>query len=202
MPPKILFTKEQILDTAFELFKEEGIESVSVRKLAARLNSSTAPIYTSFSNIEEIRQRLLEHSLDILSEYTRKEYTSDVFLNIGLGLIEFALNYKVIYRKLFMENSNYQYILNEFNKRNLIQMKKAKYLLIFEEDDLSSMLNMMCVYTHGLASLLCAGMLEDERLEYFEKELGEMGFCVIGAFAYKRGLLEVFERETGKGCKK
>jgi hypothetical protein len=30
MPPKIIFTKEQIIDSAFEIFKKEGIESISV----------------------------------------------------------------------------------------------------------------------------------------------------------------------------
>jgi AcrR family transcriptional regulator len=200
MPPKTVFTKEQIIDTAFEIFREEGIENLSVRKLAARINCSTAPIYTSFENVDRIKEQLLEHALDILTEYTEKEYTSDAFLNIGLGLLEFARDYRTIYRKLFMESNKYQYILKRFNERNLIQMKKAEHLKLFEDADLASMLEKMSVYTHGLAAMLCAGMLEDERYEYFLKKLGEMGYCVIGAYAYTRGHIEAFEIEAKKGC--
>jgi AcrR family transcriptional regulator len=200
MPPKTVFTKEQIIETAFEIFREEGIENLSVRKLAARMNSSTAPIYTSFENVDQIKEQLLEHALDILTEYTEKEYTGDAFLNIGLGLLEFARDYRTIYRKLFMEDNRYQYILKKFNERNLVQMKKSDHLKCFDDADLASMLEKMSVYTQGLAAMLCAGMLEDECHEYFLKELGEMGFCVISAYAFKRGHTEEGEFLKMKGC--
>lgn len=200
MPPKIVFSKEQIIDAAFDIFKEGGIESITVRKLAGKLNSSTAPIYTSFGNVEDIKKQLMDKALDLLLEYTEKEYTQDIFLNIGMGLLEFAKEYKIVYRELFMENSKYHYILKEFNRRNFLQMKKEKYLLQFEEKDLIKMLDMMSVYTLGIAALLCAGMLEDESREYFKRELDEMGNCVIGSFAHRRGLMEQFETESRKDC--
>ncbi len=200
MPPKTVFTKEQIIATAFEIFKEEGIESLSVRKLAARMNSSTAPIYTSFENVDDIKQQLLEHALNILTGYTEKQYTGDAFLNLGLGLLEFARDYKTIYRKLFMEDDKYQYILQSLSERNLIQMKKVEYLKCFNDTDLASMLDKMSTYTYGLATMLCAGMLTDESHEYFLKELGEMGCCVIGAYASMRGYAKEFESVLKEGC--
>jgi AcrR family transcriptional regulator len=48
MPPKVQFSKEQILDTAFELVAEAGMAALSVRALAKRLGSSVAPIYVNF----------------------------------------------------------------------------------------------------------------------------------------------------------
>lgn len=45
MPKKVLFSKELILDKSFELFKEEGIESISARNVAKILDASPAPIY-------------------------------------------------------------------------------------------------------------------------------------------------------------
>lgn len=200
MPPKTIFSKEQIIDAAFDIFKEEGIESITVRKLADRLNSSTAPIYTSFGNVEDIKKQLLDKALILLLEYTEKEYTKDIFLNIGMGLLEFAKEYKTVYRTLFMENTKYKHILKEFDEKNLLQMKKEKQLSIFEENDLVSMLHMMFVYTHGIAALLCAGMLEDESREYFKRVLLEMGDCVIGSFIYRRGLMEKFESEMRREC--
>ena len=198
MPPNIVFSKEQIINTAFEIFREEGINGISVRKLAVRLNSSTAPIYTSFKNIEEIKELLLEKSLKLLLTYTQQKYTSHVFLNIGVGMLEFARDYKIIYKTLFMENSDNQHILKEFNRENLIQMKKEKGLLIFEEQDLKIMIDKLCVYTHGLAAFLCAGMLEDDSKEDFINELQEMGGYVIGAIAFNKGLIDKYCMGTGE----
>lgn len=192
MPPKIVFTKEQIIESAFAIFKEEGIGSLSVRKLAASLNSSTAPIYTSFGNIEDIKKALLDKALNLLLSYTEREFTHDTFLNIGVGMLEFARDYKKIYRTLFLESNEYHYIFQEFNGRNLVQMQKEKSLHIFEEEELKTMLDKLCTYTHGLAAFLCAGMLENDTKEYFIGTLLEMGGDVIGAAAYKKGLAEKY----------
>ncbi len=200
MPPKIVFTKEQIIETAFQIFREEGIDGVTVRKLAARMNSSTAPIYTSFKNIDEIKKRMMEHALELLTSYTRKEYTPDLFLNAGIGMLEFARDYKLLYRRLFIENNTYKYLFEEFIERVLVQMKKVSALSIFSEEDMRTILNKMGIFTHGLASFLCAGMLEDESTEYFMKELGECGYCIIGGWAAHRGLNIEFEPKFREGC--
>lgn len=202
MPPKIVFTKEQIINTAFELFKEEGIDSISVRKLAIRLNSSTAPIYTSFKNIEDIKTQLLDKALKLLLSFTERNYTRNIFLNIGVGMLEFARDYKKIYRTIFIESNDFNYILKEFNRKNLAQMKKEKSMQIFNEEELKNILDKMLVYTHGLASFLCAGMLENDTTEYFVSSLDEMGACVIGALAYNKGLADQCFIYKGKeGCK-
>ena len=39
-----------ILDTAFSIAREEGIDNVSNRLIAKRLNSSIRPIYYQFKN--------------------------------------------------------------------------------------------------------------------------------------------------------
>ena len=201
MPPKIIFTKEQIIDSAFDIFKDEGIESLSVRKLASRLGSSTAPIYTSFDNIQDIKKQLMKKSLVLLLSYTEKEYTKDIFLNIGVGMLEFASDYKIVYRTLFINTNEYQYILKEFNEINVQQMKKEKMLNIFEESELRGILETMYVFTHGLASFLCSGMLEDDSKEYFIHTLNEVGGAIMAAYAYKNGAFDEFMNNTKeRGC--
>lgn len=200
MPPKTVFTKDQIIETAFQIFREEGIDSISVRRLAARMNSSTAPIYTSFKNIDEIKKQMMDHALELLTSYTRKEFTVDLFLNAGIGMLEFARDYKLLYRRLFLENNKYEYLFKEFVERVLVQMKKVSALSIFNQEDMRAILNKMVIFTHGLASFLCAGMLEDESTEYFMKELGECGYCIISGCAAQRGLNEEFEPKFREGC--
>ena len=47
MPKTIIFTREEIIEAAFEIFKQEGMPAISARRIAAKLNCSTAPVYTS-----------------------------------------------------------------------------------------------------------------------------------------------------------
>ena len=47
--PKVKFTKEIIVEAAYELMKIEGFNNLSVRKIAKYLKSSTAPIYFNFN---------------------------------------------------------------------------------------------------------------------------------------------------------
>ena len=43
MGPKVKFTREQIIDTAFEIAQTEGIDSITMRKIAEKMGSSVAP---------------------------------------------------------------------------------------------------------------------------------------------------------------
>lgn len=203
MPPKTVYTKEEIIQTAFEIFKSEGIENITARNVASKLGCSTAPIYTSFRNIDEIKQKVLEKAFGILQGYTEKEYTDDMFLNIGVGLLCFARDYKKIYKTLFMENSNYSSFIKEFESKNLMQMKKEESLEDLDEKDMSEVLGKMFIFTHGLSAFLCAGMLENESNEYFIETLGDMGGDVIAAAMYKKGVLDKYitndcRKEKGK----
>ena len=56
MPTKIKISKDMILDTAFEIVKKDGIEKLSNRELANKLNCSIRPIYYQFKNVEELKK--------------------------------------------------------------------------------------------------------------------------------------------------
>jgi len=60
--------KRQILDAARELFVREGYESVSMRKIANKIEYSPATIYTYFKDKGEILDCLCEETFRKLSE--------------------------------------------------------------------------------------------------------------------------------------
>ena len=45
MPKQIKYTKEMILSTGIEMIRESGIEIISARNIAKRLNSSSQPFH-------------------------------------------------------------------------------------------------------------------------------------------------------------
>ena len=60
MPKKVLFSKEFILNKSFELFKEEGIESISARNVGKILDASPAPIYKSIGSMKNLKKELIK----------------------------------------------------------------------------------------------------------------------------------------------
>ena len=54
MPPKPKVTRQMILDAAFGLVREKGVESLSVRAVAEVLGCSTQPIMYNFKTVEEL----------------------------------------------------------------------------------------------------------------------------------------------------
>lgn len=54
MPPKAKFTKEQIVNAALDIIRENGTSELTARALGKRLGSSACPIFTVFDNMEEV----------------------------------------------------------------------------------------------------------------------------------------------------
>ncbi len=187
MPRIAMYTRDDVLDAAFEVFRSEGAGALSARKIAGRLGASTAPIYSCFQSIDEIRTALMERSLSILCTYTEREYTGDIFLNIGVGMLDFAKDYRIVYRTLFLENNGNRNVFERFFEANRIQMRKEPGLTPFSDKEIEGILRKLTVYTHGLAALVCADMLDDVDTAHFIRLLQETGSDIIGATAYRTG---------------
>ena len=51
MAPKFKFTKEEVLTVTIDFIRENGIEALTARELAKKLESSTKVIFSLFSKI-------------------------------------------------------------------------------------------------------------------------------------------------------
>ena len=186
MPPKVTFAKEKIIDAAFEIYKDTGLESISIRKIAAKLGSSIAPIYSNFKSIDEVKKSIMEKTLNILIQYTEQEYSSSAFLNIGLGLLNFAREYSVLYKELFINSNEYSYLTDEFFAKNLEHMKKDSMLNGLSDEEMKRILEKIRLFTHGLAALICSGSMQRKSDEYIHELLKEAGEDIVGYTIYKK----------------
>ena len=82
MPTTIKISKQMILDAAFEIAREKGVDQISNRELAKILNCSIRPIYYQFKNVEELNKELNEKI---------EEYFFSYLIN---NVIEGILKYK------------------------------------------------------------------------------------------------------------
>ena len=65
MAPKAKYTKEMIINSAFELVREQGISALSARSLAKKMNASSQPIFTYFNNMEEVKAEVIKKAKEV-----------------------------------------------------------------------------------------------------------------------------------------
>jgi AcrR family transcriptional regulator len=100
--------KRQILDAARELFVREGYESVSMRKIADKIEYSPASIYTYFEHKDEILDCLCEETFFKLHQKqmaARQETTGDPLEELKKGIetyIRFGLDHPEDYIVTFI----------------------------------------------------------------------------------------------------
>jgi len=178
LPPKNKFTKEQIIETAFEIAKEEGIDSITIRKIADNLGSSIAPIYVNFKDVEELKKAVISKIYEISNSILQEQNTGDVFLNIGIASVKFAEDYSVIFKELILKNNGYLDNYDVQIGNNIIQeMKKDEDLKEFSEEELKTLLMKMRVFQAGLSIMATnesfALELTDEKVIEMLSDTGE-----------------------------
>jgi len=172
MPPKRKYSKDQIVKKAFEIAKEKGIDSITIRKVAKKLNSSVAPIYVNFDNADELIQAVIEKTFKLGEELIYEQNTGEPFKDIGLASIKFAREYPVLYWDLLKNQGEY---MSDYDKNigNTIikEMKKDENLKKFSDEKLKEILLKMRVIQTGISVMLSSGLLPKEFNEKSEEEL-------------------------------
>ncbi|MBQ9927594.1 MAG: TetR/AcrR family transcriptional regulator [Lachnospiraceae bacterium] len=109
MARKESITKEDILNAAFELLQEEGAEQVTARKLAAKANCSTQPIFRIYKNMEELTEELFTKACDFFQAYYEQgdRQTVTPFVHLGNVYIKFAAEHKKIFEFIFLSTERF-----------------------------------------------------------------------------------------------
>lgn len=93
MPPKTKTTKEMIINAAFEITCESGIEAVNAKSVAEYLNCSTQPVMYNFATIEELKLTVFDKAFAYMKEqvvFPKGKKSSYPMREVGLDYISFA----------------------------------------------------------------------------------------------------------------
>ncbi|MCK8817578.1 hypothetical protein MWH28_09435 [Natroniella sulfidigena] len=183
MSPKRKFSKQQIIDSAIEVVKIEGIEGLTARKVANELGSSVAPIYVNFEDIEELKRTVVHKILELNHQMSMEEGTGDRFLDMGIASLRFAKEYSLLFRDLVLKKNNYMEDYEEKLGNDIIrEMSSAPELEKFNEEELEMILLKMRVFQLGLSVMIANDLLpEDFGEEKHVELLASMGTDVITA---------------------
>lgn len=110
MPPKAKYSREEIIDKAFEMARERGIEAVVARELGKALGTSSSPIFTAFKNMEELQTEVRNKALREFEAYVSDAMNyKPAFKYVGMKMIEFAMREPKLFQLVYMrEHDNTQ----------------------------------------------------------------------------------------------
>ena len=89
--PKQKITKEMVVDAAFELARQGGMEQVLVKNIAGKLGCSVQPIYSYCKNMEGLRRDVMERVSGFIQEYVAARMEPEnLFRSTGRAYIQIA----------------------------------------------------------------------------------------------------------------
>lgn len=177
MPPKTKFNSENIIETAFEIAKENGFSAITARSVAKRLGSSVAPIYVNFETIENLIEAVVQRVFAISNELMAKQTGPNIFENIGKASLEFARQYPVLFRELTMQPNQYMASYETVEKTMLEAMADDEAMRDWTMEERKRLLFKMRVFQTGLSAMVANGhipsWLNEKSVEELFMEIGE-----------------------------
>ena len=98
MPPKFKFTRDEIIESAFNFVRKNGWHKLTTRTLAEELGASAKPIYSFFKSMDNLEEELVKKSVDLLFEHMIEYRTGDPWIDHGIGYVMFAQNESYLFR--------------------------------------------------------------------------------------------------------
>lgn len=189
MPPKFMFTREQIIDAALRIIRHGGPQSLTARSLATELGCSVKPIFGLFKNMDEVRRETIKTADGIYRKYIDSASHADEkpYKAIGMAYIRFATEEKELFKLLFMRDRSAEKINGDAEKAmaepivELISQstglsKQAAYMLHIE----------LWLYVHGIATMIATNYLDWDS-EFISSALTDCYTGLLHRFKTKEG---------------
>lgn len=172
--PKQKITKEMVVEAAFELARNGGLDQVLVKNIAQKLNCSVQPVYSYCNNMEGLRQDVMKRTERFMQEYLASHIDrEDFFRSTGHAYVRLAKEEPYIFQMFVMHQREGIASLDD-----LYQTQTNPHMAEFIADALhistakarALHLNML-VYTVGIGTILATtrpGISEEEILSLLE----------------------------------
>ena len=174
MPPKCKFTKEEIVRTALDLVRAEGLDAVTARALAAKLGTSTRPIFTFYDSMDTLLQDTILAAKELYTSYALQGLQSEPpFMGVGVQYLRFAREEPKLFQLLLM--SRMPEVLDPFSALETYDDRFAQVVGIIQDGyqvdsgSASRLYRHLWIYTHGIATLLVTGVCS-----FTDEEIGQM----------------------------
>lgn len=193
MPPKAKTNRQQIIDTAFEMVRENGVESLNARNLARRIGCSTQPLFYNFSTMEELLASVIYKANEFHHSYIWQaisETKYPPYKASGMAYIQFAKDERNLFNLLFMrDRTNEKEDVQNASFEEIVSMLMTNYGLTHEEAQLFH-LEMWSV-VHGIAAM--------QATSFLNLDADMASTCLTNVFEGLKLRLELRKKEQEKG---
>jgi len=179
MVRKTVYTREDVVAAGLAVVEKDGVTQFSARRVADELGSSTAPVYSNFENMDELAVAVNQAVVDMLLELTEEKHTEDPFLNMGVGVLEFARRRPLLYSALFLHSKDDCPAGPRVMETLLERMACLPELDRLQPVERILLLRKVSIFTHGLATMICNGMADEFSWDELVALLGEVGLAIL-----------------------
>lgn len=157
MSPKIHFDKNLIIEKAYEIALEEGLKAITARKIASKLKSSVAPIYSNFLTLDELIQSVVLKVFQLNDELVNKQQGDSFLEKLGHASLYFAKTYPILFKELVMEPNPYMTSYDILEASIIRSLKTEDAFKEISDKDLKMMLLKLRAFQIGLSVMISNG---------------------------------------------
>lgn len=162
MPPKLKVTKNDIIDAALKIVREEGADALNARSVARSLNVSTQPIFSNYASMEELKTDVIAAANVVYNGYIN-DYMSrgdfPPYKASGIAYVEFARKEKELFKLLFMRDRRKEHISDDRDSvRPILDIIRKNNDM--SEDEAYNFHIEIWIYVHGIATMIATSYLE------------------------------------------
>lgn len=161
MPRKFMFTKEEIVASAFEIVREGGFSALTARSLAEKLGCSAKPIFGLFKSMDELSsevKKMAEAYYEVSWKNAFDTASGPPYKARGMAYIRFAAEEKELFKILFMRDRSGETVADSREEIRPI-LEYLKKSLGISEDEACRFHLEMWIFTHGIAAMVNTGYL-------------------------------------------
>lgn len=193
VPPKAKTNRQQIIDTAFEMVRENGVESLNARNLARRIGCSTQPLFYNFSTMEELLASVIYKANEFYHSYiwqAMSEAKYPPYKASGMAYIQFAKDERNLFNLLFMrDRTNEKVDVQNANFEEIVSMLMTNYGLSHDEAQFFHL--EMWAVVHGIAAM--------QATSFLNLDADMASTCLTNVFEGLKLRLELRKKEQEKG---
>jgi len=157
MPPKPKITKQMILDAAFKIIRNAGVDKITARSISEQLGCSTQPVLYYYDTVDAIKKEAYNMTDEYHSNYImnmENDYGNPM-LTIGMNYIRFAVEERNLFHFLFQTNEfsgeSITGLIDSEDNIPVLEVLQRELNATIEET--KNIFSTLFIFAHGYASL-------------------------------------------------
>ncbi|MCM1991829.1 TetR/AcrR family transcriptional regulator [Oceanirhabdus seepicola] len=155
MPPAAKINRDMVVHAGFELIREQGIDCVSARSLADKLNCSVKPLFRLYENMDACKADIMTEVYNFYNNFMEKRIKlDDQLLTISLAYTELAQTEHNLFQAMFVSNLNTSWsvadVLEAEWNQGVIEQTMIRYNI--SRTCAKKLFRDTWLYTHGVAT--------------------------------------------------